>query len=192
MKGHFVEGIIAPEFAPAAIERLRKRENIRLMRPRGSWTSRPAWHAIHVRGGFLVQTTDAPKLTAGELKVATKAKPTAAQIRDLLFATTVCKHAKSNAVVLANDRATLAIGAGQVSRVDAVRLAAMKAEGRARGSVLSSDAFFPFRDGIDEAARAGVAAILQPGGSIRDGEVVDAANEHGIPMVFSGVRFFKH
>ncbi|HEV8593921.1 MAG TPA: bifunctional phosphoribosylaminoimidazolecarboxamide formyltransferase/IMP cyclohydrolase, partial [Thermoplasmata archaeon] len=118
--------------------------------------------------------------------------PTDAQVRDLLFATKVCKHAKSNAVVLARDEATVAIGAGQVSRVDSVMLAAMKAPGRTTGSALSSDAFFPFRDGIDEAAKAGVAAILQPGGSIRDQEVIQAADEHGIAMVFSGVRFFKH
>ena len=192
MKGHFIEGIIAPDFAPDALERLRKRENIRLLRPRGTWEPRPSWHVIHIRGGFLVQTTGAPTLAPEELKVVTKARPTDDQVRDLLFATAVCKHAKSNAVVLAKDRATVAIGAGQVSRVDAVRLAVMKAQGHAAGSVLSSDAFFPFRDGIDEAAKAGVAAILQPGGSIRDPEVVDAANEHGVPMVFSGVRFFKH
>lgn len=192
MKGHFVEGIIAPGFEPAALDRLGKRENIRLMRPRGAWTAAPGWQAIHIRGGLLVQTTEAPTLQAGELKVVTKAKPTDAQVRDLLFATKVCKHAKSNAVVLARDNATVAIGAGQVSRVDAVLLAAMKAQGRAKGSVLSSDAFFPFRDGIDEAANAGVTAILQPGGSIRDPEVIDAANEQGIAMVFSGVRYFKH
>jgi len=192
MKGHFIEGIVAPGFEPDALERLRKREAVRLLRPRGDWRPTAAWQAIHIRGGLLVQTTGAPTLEAHELKVVTKAKPTEAQIRDLLFATTVCKHAKSNAVVLARDRTTVAIGAGQVSRVDAVMLAAMKAQGRAKGSVLSSDAFFPFRDGIDEAAKAGVAAILQPGGSIRDPEVIDAANEHGIAMAFSGVRFFKH
>ncbi|TLZ50762.1 MAG: bifunctional phosphoribosylaminoimidazolecarboxamide formyltransferase/IMP cyclohydrolase [Methanobacteriota archaeon] len=186
MKGHFIEGIIAPDFAADALDRLRKRENIRLLKTQGPWASRPAWRLLHIRGGFLLQTTDAPDIRPQELKVVTKTKPSEDQIRDLLFATTVCKHAKSNAVVLARDRATVAIGAGQVSRVDAVMLAAMKAQGRAGGSVLSSDAFFPFRDGIDEAAKAGVAAILQPG------EVVDAANEHGIAMVFSGVRFFKH
>ena len=192
MKGHFIEGIIAPEFAEDAIERLRKRENIRLLRPRGEWTAHEGWQLIDIRGGLLVQTTGAPDLAAGQLKVVTNAQPTEAQLRDLLFATKVCKHAKSNAVVLAKEEATVAIGAGQVSRVDAVMLAAMKAQGRAKGSVLSSDAFFPFRDGIDEAAKAGVAAILQPGGSIRDPEVIDAANEHGIAMVFSGVRYFRH
>jgi len=145
-----------------------------------------------VRGGFLVQTTEDVAVDPAKLKVVTKATPTDAQVRDLLFATRVCKHAKSNAVVLARDLATVAIGAGQVSRVDAVRLAVMKAQGHARGSVLSSDAFFPFRDGIEEAASAGVAAILQPGGSIRDEEVIAAADERGIPMVFSGMRFFKH
>ncbi len=192
MKGHFIEGIIAPDFAPDALERLRTRENIRLLRPRGPWGQRTGWHVIHIRGGFLVQTTATPSLGPDELKVVTKAKPTEGEVRDLLFATVVCKHAKSNAVVLARDLATVAIGAGQVSRVDAVSLAAMKAQGRAKGSVLSSDAFFPFRDGIDEAAKAGVAAILQPGGSIRDAEVIGAADEHGLAMVFSGVRFFKH
>ena len=192
MKGHFIEGILAPGFAPDALERLKKRETIRLLRPRGAWKAAPGWQTIHVRGGLLVQTVEAPTLEPDQLKVVTEAKPTDAQIRDLLFATKVCKHAKSNAVVLARDACTVAIGAGQVSRVDAVLLAAMKAQGRAKGSVLSSDAFFPFRDGIDEAAKAGVAAILQPGGSIRDPEVIAAADGHGIPMVFSGVRYFKH
>ena len=192
MKGHFIEGIIAPDFTPDALERLRKRENIRILKPRGAWEPRPGWHVIHIRGGFLVQTTGAPSLNPEQLKVVTNAKPTNPQIRDLLFATIVCKHAKSNAVVLARDNATVGIGAGQVSRVDAVSLAVMKSQGRSQGSVLSSDAFFPFRDGIDEAAKAGVSAILQPGGSIRDQEVIDAANEHAIAMVFSGVRFFKH
>jgi phosphoribosylaminoimidazolecarboxamide formyltransferase/IMP cyclohydrolase len=192
MKGHFVEGIVAPAFDADALERLRKRENIRLLRPKGEWRRTPGWQAIHVRGGFLVQTTEDVGVDPTKLRVVTKAKPTDDQVRDLLFATKVCKHAKSNAVVLARDLATVAIGAGQVSRVDAVRLAVMKAEGHAAGSVLSSDAFFPFRDGIDEAANAGVAAILQPGGSIRDEEVVRAADEHGLPMAFSGVRFFKH
>jgi phosphoribosylaminoimidazolecarboxamide formyltransferase/IMP cyclohydrolase len=192
MKGHFIEGVIAPAFESDALERLKKRANIRLMRPRGAWKAAPGWQFIDIRGGLLVQTTEAPTLTPDQLKVVTRAKPTDEQVRDLLFATKVCKHAKSNAVVLARDLATVAIGAGQVSRVDAVRLAVMKAQGHAGGSVLSSDAFFPFRDGIDEAAKAGVAAILQPGGSIRDEEVIAAADEHGIPMVFSGVRFFKH
>jgi len=192
MKGHFIEGIIAPSFEPEALERLRKRENLRILRPKGEWRRAPGWQAIHVRGGFLVQTTEDVAVDPAKLKVVTKATPTDAQVRDLLFATRVCKHAKSNAVVLARDLATVAIGAGQVSRVDAVRLAVMKAQGHARGSVLSSDAFFPFRDGIEEAASAGVAAILQPGGSIRDEEVIAAADERGIPMVFSGMRFFKH
>jgi len=192
MKGHFIEGIIAPAYDEDALARLKKRENLRILRPRGAWTRTPGLQVLPVRGGLLVQTTDAPTLEAHHLKVVTTARPTDDQVRDLLFATKVCKHAKSNAVVLAKDLTTVAIGAGQVSRVDAVTLAAMKAQGHAGGSVLSSDAFFPFRDGIDEAAKAGVAAILQPGGSIRDAEVIDAANEHGIPMVFSGVRFFRH
>jgi len=192
MKGHFIEGIIAPAYDEDALARLKKRENLRILRPRGAWGSTPGLQVLPVRGGLLVQTTDAPTLDARELKVVTTAKPTEEQVRDLLFATKVCKHAKSNAVVFAKDLTTVAIGAGQVSRVDAVALAAMKGGERARGSVLSSDAFFPFRDGIDEAARAGVAAILQPGGSIRDPEVIAAANEHGIPMLFSGVRFFRH
>lgn len=192
MKGHFLEGVFAPSFEPDALARLKKRETIRLLRPRGAWTRSSGWQALHIRGGLLVQTTGDAAVDLDKFQFVTRQRPTDAQIRDLLFATKVCKHAKSNAIVLARDLVTTAIGAGQVSRVDAVRVAAMKAEDRARGAVLSSDAFFPFRDGIDEAADAGVASVLQPGGSIRDTEVIEAANERGLSMVFSGVRFFKH
>src|SRR3972149_539106 len=132
-----------------------------------AWKAARGWQFIDIRGGLLLQTTEAPTLTPDQLKIVTRSQPTDEHVRDLLFATKVCKHAKSNAVVLARDLATVAIGAGQVSRVDAVRLAAMKSEGRAKGSVLSSDAFFPFRDGIDEAAKAGVGAGPGPGGGTR-------------------------
>jgi phosphoribosylaminoimidazolecarboxamide formyltransferase/IMP cyclohydrolase len=124
--------------------------------------------------------------------VVTKRQPTAAELADLRFAWTVCKHVKSNAIVLARDGRTVGVGAGQMSRVDSVRLAVGKAGDRARGSVLASDAFFPFRDNIDEAARAGVVAIAQPGGSVRDADSVAACDEHGLAMVCTGVRHFRH
>jgi len=135
---------------------------------------------------------DEREITAAELKVVTKKKPTKAQIYSLLFGWKVAKHVKSNAIVLANERATVGIGAGQMSRVDSCRLAVMKAGASARGTVLASDAFFPFRDGVDVAAAAGVTAIIQPGGSLRDQEVIRAADEAGIAMVFTGTRHFRH
>jgi phosphoribosylaminoimidazolecarboxamide formyltransferase/IMP cyclohydrolase len=122
----------------------------------------------------------------------TKRAPRDEEVRALLFAWTVCKHTKSNAIVYAREGQTVGVGAGQMSRVDSVKLGAMRAQSPVRGSVLASDAFFPFRDGVDEAARHGITAIIQPGGSVRDEEVIAAADEHGIAMVFTGVRHFKH
>jgi phosphoribosylaminoimidazolecarboxamide formyltransferase / IMP cyclohydrolase len=143
-------------------------------------------------GGMLVQTTDVHKLNSNELNVVTARKPTEEEIRALLFAWVVCKHTKSNAIVYARDGQTVGVGAGQMSRVDSVKIGAMRAQLRVAGSVLASDAFFPFRDGIDEAAKHGITAVIQPGGSVRDEEVIAAANEHGLAMVFTGVRHFKH
>jgi phosphoribosylaminoimidazolecarboxamide formyltransferase/IMP cyclohydrolase len=127
-----------------------------------------------------------------DLKVVSKRKPTADEIRDLLFAWIVCKHTKSNAIVYAREGQTVGVGAGQMSRVDSVKLGAMRAQLPVDGSVLASDAFFPFRDGIDEAAKHGISAVIQPGGSMRDAEVITAADEHGLAMVFTGIRHFRH
>jgi phosphoribosylaminoimidazolecarboxamide formyltransferase/IMP cyclohydrolase len=146
-----------------------------------------------VVGGILVQDRD----LSGEqdfksFRVETKRQPTDEEIEALKFAWKVCKHVKSNAIVFARDGQTIGIGAGQMSRIDSVKIAAMKARVSTKGAVLASDAFFPFRDGIDEAAKSGITAIVQPGGSIRDNETIAAADEHGIAMVFTGVRHFRH
>jgi phosphoribosylaminoimidazolecarboxamide formyltransferase/IMP cyclohydrolase len=141
---------------------------------------------------MLVQTSDAHRLKREDLKVVTKRQPTDAEIDDLLFAWTVCKHTKSNAIVYVRDRQSVGVGAGQMSRVDSVKIGAMRAQLPVIGSVLASDAFFPFRDGLDEAARHGITAVIQPGGSVRDTEVIAAADEHNLAMVFTGIRHFKH
>jgi phosphoribosylaminoimidazolecarboxamide formyltransferase/IMP cyclohydrolase len=141
---------------------------------------------------MLVQTRDDHKLDPAALNIVTTRKPTDEEIRALQFAWIVCKHTKSNAIVYARADQTVGVGAGQMSRVDSVKIGAMRAQLPVAGSVLASDAFFPFRDGIDEAARHGITAIIQPGGSVRDEEVIAAANEHGLAMVFTGVRHFKH
>ncbi len=150
-------------------------------------------------GGFLYQTRDNARVNAESLKVVTKRAPTEAELADLLFAFRVAKHVKSNAIVYAKNGATVGIGAGQMSRVDSTRIAAWKAneaaqggESLARGSVVASDAFFPFADGLITAAEAGATAIIQPGGSIRDAEVIAAADERGLAMVFTGMRHFRH
>ena len=145
-----------------------------------------------VVGGMLLQSRNFPELKVSGLKCVTKREPTKEELDALLFAWRVNKHVKSNSIVLAKEEVTVGIGAGQMSRVDACRIAAEKGSDKVNGSVISSDAFFPFRDGVDEVAEKGITAIIQPGGSIRDQEVIDAANEHDIAMVFSGVRLFKH
>jgi phosphoribosylaminoimidazolecarboxamide formyltransferase/IMP cyclohydrolase len=148
-----------------------------------------------VGGGLLVQTSDTGSVKESDLKVPTRKKPTAEQMRDLLFAWRVAKFVKSNAIVFCRDGATLGIGAGQMSRLDSARVAAFKAKEaklELKGAVAASDAFFPFRDGLDALADAGAAAVIQPGGSVRDDEVIAAADEHGIAMVFTGVRHFRH
>jgi phosphoribosylaminoimidazolecarboxamide formyltransferase/IMP cyclohydrolase len=145
-----------------------------------------------VDGGVLVQTRDVEADDFANAKVVTKRQPSAVELADLRFAWLVAKHVKSNAIVLAKGGMVVGVGAGQMSRVDSVHLAVHKAGDRVAGSVLASDAFFPFRDNIDEAGRAGVTAIVQPGGSVRDQESIDAGNEHGLAMVFTGVRHFRH
>ncbi len=187
----FTEVVIAPDYDAAALEVLKARKNLRVLRLKKDGPSRRLEYR-QIRGGMLVQTADDHKLDAQQLKVVTTRKPSDEEIRALLFAWTVCKHTKSNAIVYARDGQTLGVGAGQMSRVDSVKIGAMRAQLPVAGSVLASDAFFPFRDGIDEAARHGISAVIQPGGSVRDDEVIAAANEHGLAMVFTGVRHFKH
>jgi phosphoribosylaminoimidazolecarboxamide formyltransferase / IMP cyclohydrolase len=187
----FTEVLIAPEYDPAALEILKTKKNLRVLRVQ----KRKAGRKLEFRqisGGMLVQTADDHKLEPQHLKIVTARQPTDAEIRVLLFAWTVCKHTKSNAIVYAREDQTVGVGAGQMSRVDSVKIGAMRAQLPLAGSVLASDAFFPFRDGLDEAARHGITAVIQPGGSVRDDEVIAAANEHNLAMVFTGVRHFKH
>lgn len=195
----FIECIIAPGFSAAALHLLTTRpswkKNVRLLRtaplPAQPDTT-PRLDYRRVDGGLLVQARDVPADDFASLRVVTQRQPTPAELADLRFAWLVCKHVKSNAIVLAKERMILGVGAGQMSRIDSVQIAVRKAGERVRGSVLASDAFFPFRDNVDEAARAGVAALVQPGGSVRDQESIDACNEHGLAMVFTGVRHFRH
>jgi len=189
----FVEVIIAPEVSPEASAAVAAKKNVRLLEC-GKWTGPIAQLDMkRVAGGLLVQDADA--LLHGELKTVTDRAPTPQEMDDLLFAWRVAKFVKSNAIVYAKDRMTVGVGAGQMSRINSARIAAIKAEHAGLpvpGSVMASDAFFPFRDGIDQAAAAGIQAVIQPGGSMRDDEVIAAANEHGIAMVFTGTRHFRH
>jgi phosphoribosylaminoimidazolecarboxamide formyltransferase/IMP cyclohydrolase len=199
----FVEVVIAPDFEPGALAALAKKKNVRVLAT-GALPD-PAAPGLQVRslaGGYLVQTRDSGRIQLADLKVVTKRTPTDAEIKDLLFAFRVGKHVKSNAIVYVKNGATVGIGAGQMSRVDSSRIAAWKADeaakaagepaSRAKGSVVASDAFFPFADGLLAAAAAGATAVIQPGGSIRDDEVIKAADDAGLAMVFTGMRHFRH
>ena len=191
---HFVEVLIAPAFTPAAKEALANKQNLRVLEMPLS-NNYHAFEMKRVGGGLLVQTPDTFNVQASNLKVVTKAVPTESQIDDLLFAWRVAKFVKSNAIVFCGDGMTLGVGAGQMSRVDSTRIAAMKARNAGLsldGACVASDAFFPFRDGLDVLAEAGARAVIQPGGSLRDEEVIAAAEEHGIVMVFTGARHFRH
>lgn len=192
----FVEVIIAPSIAPEAAELISTKKNVRLLAC-GDFDGERAQSMDYKRvtGGLLVQDRDLGMVAMEDVKVVTDRQPTEAELNDLLFAWEVAKYVKSNAIVYARAGRTIGIGAGQMSRVYSARIAGIKAadEGlEVKGSVMSSDAFFPFRDGIDAAAAAGITAVIQPGGSMRDQEVIDAANEHGIAMVFTGMRHFRH
>lgn len=187
----FTEVIIAPDFEQAAIDILRGKKNLRVLKVPTPNATEPLEYK-QISGGMLVQTRDTHKLAQKDLKVVSKRPPTDEEIRALLFAWSVCKHTKSNAIVYAREGQTVGVGAGQMSRVDSVKIGAMRAQLPIKGAVLASDAFFPFRDGIDEAAKHGITAVIQPGGSVRDEEVIAAADEHGLAMVFTGVRHFKH
>ncbi|MEE4191411.1 MAG: bifunctional phosphoribosylaminoimidazolecarboxamide formyltransferase/IMP cyclohydrolase [Halieaceae bacterium] len=191
----FVEVIIAPEISADALAATAAKENVRVLRC-GAWSQAlPALDYKRVNGGLLVQDRDLGMVGADELKIVTSKQPDAEQMQDLLFAWKVAKFVKSNAIVYAAGGQTIGVGAGQMSRVNSARIAAIKAEHaglEVKGSVMASDAFFPFRDGIDNAAAVGISAVIQPGGSIRDEEVIAAADEHGMAMVFTGMRHFRH
>ncbi|MDX6305688.1 MAG: phosphoribosylaminoimidazolecarboxamide formyltransferase / cyclohydrolase [Blastocatellia bacterium] len=187
----FVEVLVAPDYEPEALQVLKSKKNLRVLRTFKTETPE-ALEYKQISGGMLVQTRDTHRLQRDDLKVVTKRAPTESETGDLLFAWTVCKHTKSNAIVYVRDRQTVGVGAGQMSRVDSVKIGAMRAQLPTTGSVLASDAFFPFRDGLDEAAKHGITAVIQPGGSVRDDEVIAAADEHGLAMVFTGIRHFKH
>lgn len=194
MKPHALDGVIAPGFDSEGLDILRakKKGDFLILRTRGNLAADHGQELVRILGGVLLQTTSSPELRPETFRVVTKAEPTAAQVRDVVFGLRVSKYVKSNSIVLVQGERTVGIGAGQMSRVVACMLACYMAGGKARGSVAVSDAYFPFRDGIDELGKAGVASIAQPGGSIRDAEVIAAANEHGMAMVFTGIRLFKH
>jgi phosphoribosylaminoimidazolecarboxamide formyltransferase/IMP cyclohydrolase len=185
----FVEAIAAPGFTAEARERFAAKKNLRLVEVNAA-PARPV--VKHVSGGLLLQDADTGRVTEGELKVATWRPPTAEELRSLLFAWRVAKHVKSNAIVYARDGQTVGVGAGQMSRVDAARFGAMKAVLPLAGSVAASDAFFPFPDGLEAVSAAGATAVIQPGGSMRDEEVIAAADKLGMAMVFTGIRHFRH
>ena len=185
----FVEAIAAPGFEPAALERFAAKKNLRLVEIKHLPQK---WVLKNVSGGILLQDNDIRHLEPVDLNVVTQRQPTTEEMRALLFAWKICKHVKSNAIVYSRDGQSVGIGAGQMSRVDSCRIGAMKAVLPTQGTVAASDAFFPFPDGIEEIAKAGSTAIIQPGGSVRDPEVIEAADRLGLAMVFTGVRHFRH
>jgi phosphoribosylaminoimidazolecarboxamide formyltransferase/IMP cyclohydrolase len=185
----FVEAIAAPGFDAAAREKFAAKKNLRLLEVK---PSRNPWSLKHVSGGMLLQYVDMRPLMPADLKVVSKRQPTEGEMRSLLFAWKVCKHVKSNAIVYARDGQSVGIGAGQMSRVDSCKIGAMKAILPLKGTVAASDAFFPFPDGVEEIARAGATAVIQPGGSVRDAEVIEAGDRLGLAMVLTGVRHFRH
>ena len=195
MDGQFAEVVVAPQVEAAAVEAARARRNLRLLEVGDLPQAAGQLNLKRVGGGVLVQDADTLCFDEAAMETVTKRAPTAQQMSDLLFAWRVAWFVKSNAIVFARDGATVGVGAGQMSRVVSARIAAMKAEDEGipvAGAVMASDAFFPFRDGIDAAAEAGISAVIQPGGSIRDDEVIAAADEHGVAMVFTSIRHFRH
>jgi len=185
----FLEVIAAPKFDEAAKMKFSAKKNLRLVE---ITDAAQTWVLKNVSGGILVQDADVRPLQESDLKLVTKRSPTAGEKQALLFAWKVCKHVKSNAILYARDGQTVGVGAGQMSRVDSCRMGAIKAVLPLKGTVAASDAFFPFPDGVEEIAKAGATAIIQPGGSVRDQEVIDAADRHGMAMIFTGVRHFRH
>ena len=187
----FFEAIAAPDYEPAALEVLASKKNLRLLRI-GSTSAGAPFDARTISGGLLIQDRDLATLDEAQVKVVSQRPPSLEETQALRFAWVIAKHVKSNAIVYARAGQLVAVGAGQMSRVDSVKIGAIKAHLPLSGTVLASDAFFPFRDGVDEAARAGITAVIQPGGSVRDEEVIASANEHNLAMVFTGMRHFKH
>jgi phosphoribosylaminoimidazolecarboxamide formyltransferase / IMP cyclohydrolase len=190
----FTEVVIAPEFDVDAIEIFKSKKNLRVLQVDAD-SNLEGLEYKQISGGMLAQSKDIYRVSESDLKFVTEKKPTKSEVKAMLFAWKVCKHTKSNAIVFANESNTLGVGAGQMNRVDSVRIAGMRAERfnlDLKGSVVASDAFFPFRDNVDECVAFGVSAIIQPGGSLRDEEVIQAANEFGIAMAFTGFRHFKH
>ena len=195
LERQFAEVVVAPAIAPSAVAAARAKRNLRLLNCGPFAGTSRGVELKTVGGGLLAQTADEREVDEGALRVVTERQPTADEARDLRFAWKVAWFVKSNAIVYAKGGQTIGVGAGQMSRVVSARIAALKAsdEGlEVAGSVMASDAFFPFRDGLDAAAEAGVTAVIQPGGSVRDEEVIEAANEHGIAMLFTGIRHFRH
>ncbi|MDX1512091.1 MAG: bifunctional phosphoribosylaminoimidazolecarboxamide formyltransferase/IMP cyclohydrolase, partial [Nitriliruptorales bacterium] len=188
----FTEVVIAPGFDDDALDLLREKKNVRILRMPDATRPSFGWSMRSVAGGLLIQDSDVGDEPWDDWQVVSEAQPDDAMLADLRFAWVACKHTKSNAIVLVRDRHVVGVGAGQMSRVDSVRIAVEKSGGRHEGSVLASDAFFPFRDGPDAAADAGVTAIVQPGGSIRDDDIIEAVNERGLVMVVTGRRHFRH
>ncbi len=186
----FTEVVVAPGYEGEALDTLVAKSNLRVLT--AAAPGAPTLDLRPVDGGLLVQTPDPVAIDRDAWWVVSAAQPTPAQWDDLQFAWTVCAAVSSNAIVFARDRQAFGIGAGQQNRLDSARIAADRAGDRAAGGVCASDAFFPFRDGIDAAAAAGIAAVIQPGGSVRDAEVIAAADEHGMAMVFTGERHFRH
>ena len=186
----FFEAIVAPDYEPAALDIFKTKKNLRVMR--ASATTGEQYDIRSISGGLLIQDKDRGVIDEAKLQVVSRRQPTEEEMRALRFAWVICKHVKSNAIVYAREGQLVGVGAGQMSRVDSVKIGALKAQLPLAGTVLASDAFFPFRDGVDEAAGAGITAIIQPGGSMRDEEVVQAANEHNLAMVLTGLRHFKH
>jgi phosphoribosylaminoimidazolecarboxamide formyltransferase/IMP cyclohydrolase len=188
----FMEVVIAPGFSAEARKILASKKNLRLLLAPSAEPVSGGWDFKRVSGGLLVQERDTHMLDRAVCRVVTKRAPTETEWKDMLFAWTVAKHVKSNAIVFAKDGVTLGVGAGQMNRVNSTRIAAHHGGEATRGSVVASDAFFPFRDGVDALAEAGATAVIQPGGSMRDKEVIAAADEHGLTMVFTGIRHFRH
>ncbi len=189
----FVECIVAPDYDPAALAIFASKKNLRLLQLSQDFSALDAEYELkRVSGGVLVQERDLHELSESDLRTVTRRAPTREEIDGLLFGWKVCKHVKSNAIVFARAGQTVGVGAGQMSRVDSVKIAVMKAQLPLAGSVVASDAFFPFPDGVEEAGKAGATAVIQPGGSVRDPEVIAAADRLGIAMVFCGVRHFRH